>query len=607
MVKPVAAASKKDIRAVLHLRLGEQEHTFFLREETTVQIGRDDDNDITVNSELISRRHAVLTWKSGTFELRDLGSRNGTLVNGQICQTPVLLQEADVIDIGTARFTFSLVHLNEPAPSPDSDVVVEATMIEYPRLVVCTGPRECHKLEMTRHEVIIGRSKPEDSWDLSLPDPSISKPHASVSYRNKTYILTDLGSRNGSYVNETLIDGPTILKDGDVIRLGATTMLVRMPSSLVRAPAEVRDVLSDSAILAIVESKHLIARNLQITLSYYRLSQAMQDIVSSDDLNWCSFATYASKTAGQVLRHELIPRPLKSFMIRAAGYDDTSLFHGTLGDNDQEALDEADNYVGKVLRKVTRFVSEGNLMVFAELSRPFASFVRSFADNAYYDEAALQQFLREQFQPGSLEAGGQDHLIEAFTAYYQARFEPDRKLKAEHMLLGNLLVGLHEQIRLQPYIEQALAVPIDLLFEGHVDVDTHEAGISDLIRKRAKGLSRRMVIQSITQMLMTISLPTRKLKLGDNVVVPTGVTASWPRDLLVLNDPRLRTLVREFDAGLNTVSDSAAGNWASLVDRMNFIVDFFRSHQKYRRLFQPPFKESQIPTIDAGEVPPGLL
>src|SRR5688572_19985756 len=116
MDKPLPTAPEKDIRAVLRLQLAEQERYFFLREEATVQIGREEDNDIALNIDLISRRHTVLTWQSGTFELRDLGSRNGTLVNGQLCQTPVLLQEGDEIEIGVARFTFSLVHLNAEMP-----------------------------------------------------------------------------------------------------------------------------------------------------------------------------------------------------------------------------------------------------------------------------------------------------------------------------------------------------------------------------------------------------------------------------------------------------------------------------------------------------------
>jgi len=54
----------------------------------------------------VSRRHATLTRTSGGFELADLGSTNGTSVNGRRVQKPVVLKPGDEIKFGTARFAF---------------------------------------------------------------------------------------------------------------------------------------------------------------------------------------------------------------------------------------------------------------------------------------------------------------------------------------------------------------------------------------------------------------------------------------------------------------------------------------------------------------------
>jgi hypothetical protein len=52
---------------------------------------------------------------------------------------------------------------------------------------------------------------------------------------------------------------------------------------------------------------------------------------------------------------------------------------------------------------------------------------------------------------------------------------------------------------------------------------------------------------------------------------------------------------------------SGAANWTRLEDRMRFIIYFFRSHQKDKRLFTPPFPGNQVAAIKAGHFPGGKL
>jgi len=365
-------------------------------------------------------------------------------------------------------------------------------------------------------------------------------------------------------------------------------------------------MLTQLEIEAIVRRENLVVRNLQITQGYYRLSQGMRKLVSHKNANWCTFATHASKTAGQALRHELMPHLLKSAMVRLAGYDNTLIFfNDVLVDPNQALTHEHRNLLAKVLKKVSLLVSEGNLKVFAELAWPFASLINTFSNAWAYDDEELQSFLQEHFQPGLIETGGQDYLIEAFGAYYKARFETNSKRKAEYLLHGNILVGLHEQIRLQPYIEQAMAVPLDVIMDRRRPAKSEEPNDPGS-RVQKAGLTRKLVTYATTQMLMTITLPNRELKLGENVVAPTGIIR-FPDELLKVEDPRCRALVREYEARMDTLSGSAASNWSSLLERMSFIVDFFRSHQQNKRLFEQPFLDSQVQLIDAGQMPSGAL
>lgn len=63
-------------------------------------LGRDLSNDIVINDPEISRRHARLFTQGNTIAVEDLGSTNGTFVNGQRLMGPNVLRPGDVITFG---------------------------------------------------------------------------------------------------------------------------------------------------------------------------------------------------------------------------------------------------------------------------------------------------------------------------------------------------------------------------------------------------------------------------------------------------------------------------------------------------------------------------
>ncbi|HEY2663148.1 MAG TPA: FHA domain-containing protein [Candidatus Binataceae bacterium] len=78
------------------LRLGKKELT----------VGCDEGNDLTIVGGGVSRRHAVIRYRAGGYELRELNSTNGTFVNNQRIVVSTLLKDGDEIRFGAARFTF---------------------------------------------------------------------------------------------------------------------------------------------------------------------------------------------------------------------------------------------------------------------------------------------------------------------------------------------------------------------------------------------------------------------------------------------------------------------------------------------------------------------
>ena len=74
---------------------------------TQCLIGRADDADIALPDRRVSRRHAAITRRGDTYVVHDLGSCNGTIVNGRRVRS-VVLSDLDVILLGPVELLFRL-------------------------------------------------------------------------------------------------------------------------------------------------------------------------------------------------------------------------------------------------------------------------------------------------------------------------------------------------------------------------------------------------------------------------------------------------------------------------------------------------------------------
>ncbi len=93
----------------------------FLLQEESVVVGRSIDAELVIEDPFLSRRHSRLFRAGGTLLVEDLGSRNGTFVNGQPVLTTTPLQAGDVVRISASTLT---VHLEEKSP-PQAVALVE--------------------------------------------------------------------------------------------------------------------------------------------------------------------------------------------------------------------------------------------------------------------------------------------------------------------------------------------------------------------------------------------------------------------------------------------------------------------------------------------------
>lgn len=81
---------------------------FRLNKDVSVIVGRSSDNQIVVRDDRASRRHAEISLRKGAWTVRDLGSRNGTQVNGRTLVDEHLLAEGDLVVVAGCEMKFVL-------------------------------------------------------------------------------------------------------------------------------------------------------------------------------------------------------------------------------------------------------------------------------------------------------------------------------------------------------------------------------------------------------------------------------------------------------------------------------------------------------------------
>ncbi|GAB4529575.1 MAG: hypothetical protein Fur0018_16290 [Anaerolineales bacterium] len=90
---------------------------------------------------------------------------------------------------------------------------------------VITLRSENHEQRFVVPEVMIGRAM---TCDCILDDNTVSAQHSLLVYKQSQWWLSDSGSTNGTFINETRVDSPTVLRSGDLIRCGQVTLQVEI-------------------------------------------------------------------------------------------------------------------------------------------------------------------------------------------------------------------------------------------------------------------------------------------------------------------------------------------------------------------------------------------
>lgn len=398
--------------------------------------------------------------------------------------------------------------------------------------------------------------------------------------------------------------------------------------------SESRPAISTTIVQSptIVEVKNISAltnavnRNLQITACYGELSNALTKrtgIVA----NWCTFATWASKQAGVTIRGEDLKRRLEEELsvepeiqeiLPVLLVHSKKLASGMVQENMQ--INAIRKLVESSQQRASDAVARGNKKVFEEIGFEFARFIANCTNDEVFKETTINEFcstLRSGLPPD-----GQDWLREAFSLYYKAFFETEEKGRDELILHANILIGFHEQTRLQPEIAESLdAANIDpqdvkdYLTDLIVNNTNLKGKIIYFLRwliggtrlfketiERLVNTAEKHIRRVITKNLMTLTFPPDTcLHLGDKL------EAAYPTDLKEISNSQLLSLLEQIRTSANADYGAACNDWADLKQRIHYIANLFRCYHETKDLFNDPFTDQQLAIIKTGGVPESRL
>jgi pSer/pThr/pTyr-binding forkhead associated (FHA) protein len=217
-------------------------------------IGRKD-GDLLLDDALVSGRHCQILPRGADWVIQDLGSTNGTMVDGRLIREVTLKAGNEIAVGGTRLLLFTAAEVEEPAPESGGGSGTELAWLLDEELVELAGPGERTRtnadvigqelrlppglnavlevlagqdtgkvFRLTRGNVNIGRR----TGEVPLSDGEVSRRHTVIEVFGRDMVfLRDLGSTNGTYHNGRRCSVAR-LRAGDTIGVGKTVLKLQL-------------------------------------------------------------------------------------------------------------------------------------------------------------------------------------------------------------------------------------------------------------------------------------------------------------------------------------------------------------------------------------------
>jgi pSer/pThr/pTyr-binding forkhead associated (FHA) protein len=221
-------------------------------------IGRKAACDIPLGHPSVSGRHCELELRDGYWWMNDLGSSNGTRINGVVC-TEGWLMPNDVLSVARQGYTVCYAppaHRAVPIAARQGSAAAApggvgtrkvAPLGPLPRagqastlgqLVPCGGGKP---ILLNKESLLVGR---QTGCDIVISDPSVSGRHCHLEHKSGSWFVRDLDSRNGTRVNGVFCKSER-LPPGAVLAIAAVRYRVLYTATAeAPAPAAPGDVMA---------------------------------------------------------------------------------------------------------------------------------------------------------------------------------------------------------------------------------------------------------------------------------------------------------------------------------------------------------------------------
>lgn len=157
-------------------------------------IGRDLKSDISIPVPSVSRKHLIIAKEGNYWYIIDNNSMNGTFLNNYDNKIKkVLLKRDEILYLSTYKLNTNRIF----------DLI--------------NGKEKLQKITIDSDKILLGR---DPKSDIFIDNPNISLHHAKIIKESFNYYIFDLKSKNGTFVNDILINNKYQVNNGDKITLG---------------------------------------------------------------------------------------------------------------------------------------------------------------------------------------------------------------------------------------------------------------------------------------------------------------------------------------------------------------------------------------------------
>ena len=255
-----------------------------------LDIGRSDGSAVLLNDDHVSRNHARIVNDHERIWIQDLGSANGTHVNGQAISGGCRLFHGDQITFDALGFQLvgrggDLTPVRKPEPPKPNPLLVVPSDTKTTDTTEISAANTGDERAITVPDssetgaFFLGVSDPvngltfrtkigssivgrDEACDVVLPDATVSSRHAEIIVRSEGCTVTNLMSTNGTRVNGEDVQSMT-LGDGDVLRFGRVTMVFKNVPATVEQNRTLKLVQAGILIASLV-----VAAGLLVMLLY---------------------------------------------------------------------------------------------------------------------------------------------------------------------------------------------------------------------------------------------------------------------------------------------------------------------------------------------------